>query len=177
NAAATDDAAEAEPDAEVSFLTRELNPLLPRARIATVLPTDEIITRVRDAINWDRNTSQKPPLVTDSIPAMSAYAPERHGDPYAGFEPRIVQENVTLLPKTTSQTTNAWNERTIVLKKGDSVSAILRQMGATPEEAKAITTAFGGRGKDTAPRDGFKLRVLPAPGSHASRLRPVRVII
>jgi murein DD-endopeptidase MepM/ murein hydrolase activator NlpD len=178
SAVAADDAADAEPDAEVSFLVRDLNTALPRAKIAAVLPTDEIIARVRDAINWDRNAGQRPPLVTDSIPSMSAYAPERHGDPYAGFEPRIVQENVTLLPKTTSQTTNAaWNERTIVLKKGDSVSAVLRDMGATPDEVKAITAAFGGRGKDTAPRDGYRLRVLPAPGTHASRLRPVRVII
>ncbi|MFL6800075.1 MAG: M23 family metallopeptidase [Xanthobacteraceae bacterium] len=171
-------AAGAEPDAEVSFFTRDLNTVLPRAKIAAMVPADEIVGRVRDLLTWERNSGQKP-LLTDAIPAMSAYAPERHADPYAGFEPRIVQENVTLLPKTTATTTggNAWNERTIPLKKGDSVSAVLREMGATPEEVKAITTAFGGRGKDTAPRDGYKLRVLPAPGSHASRLRPVRVII
>ena len=105
--------------------------------------------------------------------------PSATHDPYAGFEPRIVPENITLLPKTTAQTTggNAWNERTIVLKKGDSVSAILREMGATAEEMKAITAAFGGRGKDSSPRDGYKLRVLLAPGSDARRLQPVRVII
>src|SRR5437660_316843 len=82
---------------------------------------------------------RKPTLLTDAIP-LNAYAPERNGDPYAGFEPRIVPENVTLLPKSTAQTTggNAWNERTIPLKKGDSVAAILRDMGATPEEVKAI---------------------------------------
>ena len=110
---------------------------------------------------------------------LAAYAPERHGDPYAGFEPRIVPENVTLLPKTTAQVTggNAWNERTIALKKGDSVSAILREMGATADEMKAITAAFGGRGKDSSPRDGYKLRVLLAPASDGRRLRPVRVII
>ena len=38
-------------------------------------------------------------------------------------------------------------------------------MGATAEEVKAITAAFGGRGKDSSPRDGYKLRVLLAPGS------------
>ena len=118
--------------------------------------------------------------MTNAMPAtLTAYAPERHGDPYAGFEPRIVPENVTLLPKTTAQVTggNAFNERTIVLKKGDSVSAILREMGATAEEVKAITAAFGGRGKDSSPRDGYKLRVLLAPGNDVVRLRPVRVII
>jgi murein DD-endopeptidase MepM/ murein hydrolase activator NlpD len=175
-----DGAAGAEPDAEVSFFTRDLNSVLPRAKIAAVTSLDEVGARVREAANWDGSSGQRPVLIASAIaPTLSAYAPERHGDPYAGFEPRIVPENVTLLPKTTAQVTggNAWNERTIVLKKGDSVSTILREMGATPEEVKAITTAFGGRGKDSSPRDGYKLRVLLAPGSDVVRLRPVRVII
>jgi len=174
-------AAGAEPDAEVSFFTRDLNMVLPRAKIAAVASLDEVLNRVRDAANWDGNSGQKTAAVmTNAMPAtLTAYAPERHGDPYAGFEPRIVPENVTLLPKTTAQVTggNAFNERTIVLKKGDSVSAILREMGATADEVKAITAAFGGRGKDSSPRDGYKLRILLAPGSDVVRLRPVRVII
>ena len=170
-------AAGAEPDAEVSFFTRDLTTILPRAKIAAAAPLDEILARVREAANWDGGVGQKP-LVTDSIP-VSAYAPERQGDPYAGFQPRIVPENVTLLPKTTAQITggNAWNERTFVLKKGDLVSAILRDLGATPEEVKAITAAFGVRGRDSSPKDGYKLRVLLAPGTVAARLRPVRVVI
>jgi murein DD-endopeptidase MepM/ murein hydrolase activator NlpD len=175
-----EDAAGAEPDAEVSFVTRDLATALPRAKIAAVASLDEVLARVREVANWDGNTSQKAPLLASAVPPqLTAYAPDRHGDPYAGFEPRIVPENVTLLPKTTAQVTggNAWNERTIVLKKGDSVSAILRDMGTTAEDLKAITAAFGGRGKDSSPRDGYKLRVLLAPASDGSRLRPVRVII
>jgi murein DD-endopeptidase MepM/ murein hydrolase activator NlpD len=178
--ASADAASGAEPDAEVSFLTRDLNSALPRAKIAAVASLDDVLARVRDAANWDGAAGQKSVLVASAMPTtLAAYAPERHGDPYAGFEPRIVPENVTLLPKTTAQVTggNAWNERTIALKKGDSVSAILREMGATAEELKAITAAFGGRGKDSSPRDGYKLRVLLAPASDGSRLRPVRVII
>jgi murein DD-endopeptidase MepM/ murein hydrolase activator NlpD len=175
-----DDAAGAEPDAEVSFVTRDLATALPRAKIAAVASLDEVLARVREAANWDGNASQKPALLASAVPPqLTAYAPDRHGDPYAGFEPRIVPENVTLLPKTTAQVTggNAWNERTVALKKGDSVSAILRDMGTTAEDLKAITAAFGGRGKDSSPRDGYKLRVLLAPASDGSRLRPVRVII
>jgi murein DD-endopeptidase MepM/ murein hydrolase activator NlpD len=177
-AGSAEEPAGAEPDAEVSFLTRDLIGVLPRAKIAAVLPLDEILARVREAANWDGGTTQKPPLITDSIP-LTAYAPERRSDPYAGFEPRIVPENVTLLPKTTAQVTggNAWNERAIVLKKGDSVSAVLKDMGATADELKAITAAFGGRGRDSSPRDGYKLRVLLAPGRDSMRLRPVRVVI
>jgi murein DD-endopeptidase MepM/ murein hydrolase activator NlpD len=175
-----EDAAGAEPDAEVSFITRDLAAALPRAKIAAVASLEEVLARVREAANWDGSSAQRPPLLASAIPSvLTAYAPERHGDPYAGFEPRIVPENVTLLPKTKAQVTggNAWNERTVPLKKGDSVSAVLREMGATPDELKAITAAFGGRGKDSSPRDGYKLRVLLAPASDGSRLRPVRVII
>jgi len=174
------DAADAQPDAEVSFVTRDLNSALPRAKIAAVASVDEVLARVREAANWDGKLGQKLPLLASAVaPTLTAYAPERQADPYAGFEPRIVPENVSLLPKTTAQVTggNAWNERTIVLKKGDSVSAFLREMGATADEIKAITAAFGGRGKDSSPRDGYKLRVLLAPASDGIRLRPVRIVI
>ncbi len=166
----------AEPDAEVSFVTRELTTILPRVKIGAAAPLDEILARVREAASWD-GSSQKSPLINDSIP-LTAYAPER-ADPYGGFELRIVPENVTLLPKTTAQVTggNAWSERTFALKKGDSVSAILKELGATPDELKAITAAFGGRGRDNSPRDGYKLRVLLAPGRDIRRLQPVRVVI
>jgi murein DD-endopeptidase MepM/ murein hydrolase activator NlpD len=176
-AVAADDPAGTEPDAEVSFVTRDLTSVLPRAKLAAVQPLEDVLARVRETIEWDRGSGQKP-LLTQSLP-LNAYASfDRHADPYAGFEPRIVQENVTLLPKTTAEATggNAWNERTIPLKKGDSVTAVLRDLGATPEEAKAISAAFG-RGRDTSPRDGYKLRVLLAPSSDARRLQPVRVIV
>ena len=54
-------------------------------------------------------------------------------DPYAGFEARIVPENITLLPKTTTQATggNGVNEKLVVAKKGDSVVGILRDLGAS----------------------------------------------
>jgi murein DD-endopeptidase MepM/ murein hydrolase activator NlpD len=173
-AIAADDAAGAEPEAEVSFFTRDLNAALPRAKIAAVLSSDEVLARVRDAA-WG---SSAPPLITASIPAAPmAYAPERHGDIYAGFEPRIVPENVTLLPKTTrTGSGNAWNEHTIVLKKGDSVAAAIQGLGASASEVKAITAAFA-RGGDTTPRDGYKLRVLLAPGSRTRQLQVVRVVI
>src|SRR5258707_12292329 len=53
--AGAQDAARAEPDAEVSFLTRDLNTVLPRAKIAAVAPIDQVIARVREAANWDGN--------------------------------------------------------------------------------------------------------------------------
>ena len=66
-------------------------------------------------------------------PAPLAYAADGTPDPYAGFETRIVPENITLLPKTGSQATggNAWNERAVTVKKGESIATILKEIGAT----------------------------------------------
>src|SRR5438034_9682649 len=41
-----------EPDAEVSFVTKDLAPILPKAKLAAVVALDEILMRVRDASNW-----------------------------------------------------------------------------------------------------------------------------
>src|SRR4029078_29370 len=40
-----------EPDAEVSFVTKDLAPVLPKAKLAAVVALDEVLMRVRDAAN------------------------------------------------------------------------------------------------------------------------------
>mgnify|MGYP000887925207 CR=1 FL=1 len=80
-----------------------------------------------------------------------AYATEGvSSDPYAGFETRVVPENVTLLPKTKDQVTggNPNGERIHTVKKGDSIASILRDLGASPEEAKSIAYTLGAKGRD-----------------------------
>jgi len=176
---AVDDAPDAEIDAEVSFFTRDLASVLPRAKIAAVLPIDDVIARVRDATNWPGSTPLRTPVPDLKANVKMAYAAEGNPDPYAGLETRIVPENITLLPKTTAQTSggNAWNERTITLKKGDSVSTVLRDLGAKPEEIKAIAAALGPRGRDGGLKEGQKLRILLAPMGDAKRQQPIRVIV
>ena len=138
----------AEPDAEVSFVTKDLAPILPKAKVAAVVALDDVLMRVRDAANWRGAGGVRYTLAnatadaTGTAPDMKmAYANEGSvSDPYAGFETRVVPENVTLLPKTKEQITggNPSGERVHVVKKGDSVTSILRDQGATPDEAKAI---------------------------------------
>jgi murein DD-endopeptidase MepM/ murein hydrolase activator NlpD len=168
----------AEPDAEVSFVTRDLGPLLPRAKIAVALPLEEIMPRVREAANW---TGTRPGTASPGIDGSYklAYATEGAADPYAGFEARIVPENITLLPKTTKQTTggNSSNERVVPVKKGDTVTSILRELGATADEIKAIITALGARGREGALKEGHKLRVLLSPIPSGQRMQPIRVIV
>jgi murein DD-endopeptidase MepM/ murein hydrolase activator NlpD len=165
-----DDTPEAAPDAEVAFVTRDLAPVLARAKIATILPMEEVIARVRDAASFTGATPGRYEI--------SSYAAEQTADPYAGFEARIVPENITLLPKTASLTSGGGNssERTITVRKGENLASILRDAGATPEETRAIATALGAKGRDGAIKEGQRLRVLlsPTPGG---RMQPVRVIV
>jgi murein DD-endopeptidase MepM/ murein hydrolase activator NlpD len=179
----------AEPDAEVSFVTKDLAPVLPKAKLAAVVALDEILLRVRDASNWHGNSSgvryaALASAAADASGAQSdlkmAYATEgTAADPYAGFETRVVPENVTLLPKTKDQVTggNPTGERVHVVKKGDTVISVLREQGATPEEAKAIAATLGAHGRDGALKEGEKLRILMAPAGPGQRLQPYRVIV
>ena len=193
--AATDDpnnADAAEPDAEVSFVTKDLAAILPKAKVAAVIAFDEVLMRVRDAANWHGNggglryaalanaAADATGAQTDMKPL--AYAPEgSSSDPYAGFETRVVPENVTLLPKTKEQVTggNPSGERVHAVKKGDTVISILKDQGATQDEARAIAATFGARGRDGGLKDGEKLRILMAPSGPApgARLQPYRVIV
>ena len=180
----------AEPDAEVSFVTKDLGPILPKAKIAALVALDEVVMRVKDAANWRGNGSRVRYALANATADVGgvqsdlklAYATEgAPSDPYAGFETRVVPENVTLLPKTKDQITggNPTGERVHIVKKGDTVSSILREQGATPEEAKAIASTLGVRGRDGGLKEGEKLRILMAPSSTApgTRLQPYRVIV
>jgi murein DD-endopeptidase MepM/ murein hydrolase activator NlpD len=64
-----------------------------------------------------------------------------------------------------------------VVKKSDTVTSILRDQGATPEEAKSIATTLGARGRDGGLKEGEKLRILMAPAGPGQRLQPYRVIV
>ena len=150
-------------------------PILPKAKLAAVVALDEVLMRVRDASNWHGNSGgvRYAALANATADASGAqpdikmaYAAEgTAADPYAGFETRVVPENVTLLPKTKEQATggNPSGERVHVVKKGDTVTSILRDQGATPEEAKAIAATLGARGRDGGLKEGEKLRILMAP--------------
>jgi murein DD-endopeptidase MepM/ murein hydrolase activator NlpD len=187
-----DDTPAAEPDAEVSFVTCDflspgpkskvtpavcdLNSLLPKVKPTTQLALDEVITRVRDVAGAARTTTA---LLATADPATTAglklsYAAEGDTDPYVGFEARVVPENITLLPKTS--TTNEWSERAVVAKKGDTVGSILRELGATTDDIKAINAVFGSRAREGGLKEGQKLRVLAA-STGLGHTQPLRVVI
>jgi len=175
----SDDAPAAEPDAEVAFVMRDMAPILPKLKIALLTPSDEVMARVHEAAEWSEKAANHLPISASITGIKLAYAGDGNVDPYAGFEARIVPENITLLPKTTTQTTggNAINEKLIIAKKGDSVATILRDLGAAPADIAAIVRVLGPRGADGGIREGQKLRVLMAPVLGTQRLQPIRVIV
>jgi murein DD-endopeptidase MepM/ murein hydrolase activator NlpD len=177
--ARSDNPPTAQPDAEVSFVLRDLAPMLPKLKIALLTPKDEVLARVQETAEWSAKTASHLPAATNVTGIKLAYAGGTNADPYAGFEARVVPENITLLPKTTEETTggNPFNERVIVAKKGDTVASVLKELGATPEEIAAITNALGGYGRAGGISEGQTLRVLLSPVPDSKRLQPVRVIV
>ncbi len=189
----------AEPDAEVSFVTCDLMPaaksaralspavspavcdlksLLAKVKPATQLPIDDVLNQVRDvaaAIGAGKsllaNAAWTPSL-------KLGYAPEHDGDNYFDFTPRVVPENVTLLPKTTTQINGGgdWSERQVVVKKGETVGSILRELGAAPDEIKSIIGVIGPAALEGGIKEGEKLRVLMASAS-IGHMQPLRVIV
>ncbi len=176
----SEEAAGPQPDDEVSFVTRDLAAILPRVRITATVPIEDVISHVRDAANW--TGAPKPPrfLVASTQPnARLGYATEGAEDIYAGIGARGVPENITLLPKTATQTTGGTgaSERTVAAKKGDSIATILRDLGATPDEIKAIAATLGAKGRDGALKEGEKVRVLLSPAPGGGRVQPARVTL
>ncbi len=181
----------AEPDAEVTFVTCDfssagakskatsavcdLNSLLPKVKQSALLPIEEVIARVRDVAS---KTASSPLLANADSSATPGirlnYAAEGETDPYLGFAARVVPENITLLPKASSS--NDWSEHAVIVKKGETVGSILRELGGTPEEIKGILVALGAHAKDGAVKEGQKLRVLTASVG-LGHMKPLRLII
>ena len=171
-------APEPEPDAEVAFVMRDLAPMLAKLKIAVQAPKDEVMARVREAAEWSQKAASHLPAGTNITGIKLAYAAEAAPDPYAGFEARIVPENITLLPKTANKTTGGtdFNERTIAAKKGDTVASILKDLGAEPDKIAAIVSVLGSRGRGSI-KEGDKLRVLVSPTEGSTKPQPIRVIV
>jgi murein DD-endopeptidase MepM/ murein hydrolase activator NlpD len=176
---AANDGTAAEPEAEVAFVMHEMAPIMPKLKISLLTPNDEVMARVREAAEWSDKAANHLPVAANITGIKLAYAGDGTVDPYAGFEARIIPENITLLPKTTTQTTggNGANEKLIVAKKGESVVSILRDLNAAQPDIAAIARVLGPRSFDGGIKEGQKLRILMASASSSQRLQPIRVII
>ncbi len=181
----------AEPDAEVTFVTCDFSPAIAKAKVtaavcdlnslllkvkaSSLLPLDEVVARVRDTASKAASSPLLANADASATPGIRLnYAAEGDTDPYLGFAARVVPENITLLPKTNGN--NDWSEHLVIVKKGETVGSILRELGGAPEEIKGILAVLGARAKDGAVKEGQKLRVLTAAVG-LGRMKPLRAII
>ena len=97
NSTAAEDAPAAEPDAEVAFVMRDMAPIMPKLKIALLTPGDEVM---RARARGRRVERHRPPIICRCAAHITgiklAYAGDGTVDPYAGFEARIVPENITV---------------------------------------------------------------------------------
>jgi murein DD-endopeptidase MepM/ murein hydrolase activator NlpD len=181
----------AEPEAEVTFVTCDLAPaaktakvatgvcdlnsLLSKVKASTLLPLEQVMANVQDTVAR---------AATGSIPALNvgggniklSYAADNDPGAYFSFVPRVVPENVTLLPKTSQVPGADWSERVVPLKRGETIGSVLRELGAAPEEIKSIVSVIGPAAVDPIAKEGQKVRVLLAAAG-LGHMQPLRVIV
>jgi len=85
-----------------------------------------------------------------------------------------VPENITLRPKTNVGTD--WSEHVVLVKKGETVGSILRELGAIPDEIKNVLAVLGPRAREGGVKEGQKLRVLTAAAG-LGHMQPLRIVI
>ena len=170
----------AEPDAEVTFVTRELAASCSvRAKIAATLS----MTTSSHACVTPR-TGRRRPAVPLSIAGVQrrehghdVLRGRRRTDPYAGFEARIVPENITLLPKTATDDRRQHLERARRhrQKRRDHRHHPARDRRTAGRDQGDCCGARA-RGRDGGLKEGQRLRISFAP-STARAMQPVRVIV
>ena len=139
---AADDSPDAEIDAEVSFVTADLGGILPRARIAAVVSIDDVLARVREAANW--SGSSRPIAAGGARPtAQSATGLRRRRD--TGSLCRLRNPHRARKRHTAAEDHAADHRRNCLDRahghapQGESVTSVLRDLGAAPDDIKAIT--------------------------------------
>jgi murein DD-endopeptidase MepM/ murein hydrolase activator NlpD len=173
-----EDGPSTEPTGELSIVMRDLTQVPATARIASALRNEDVVYSVRLAI-----ASSEPelrPTFTAGIGASQgaalSYANESSGREIA-LTPNVA-ENMNSVPKTANETSggNTWTERTVVAKKGEGLTAILRELGAVPQATTALIAAFGSRGREGGIAEGHRIRVL-LETMPDGRTQPLRVSI
>ena len=171
-----EDGPQVEPTGELSIVMRDLMQLPATARVAAAIRNEDVLYSVRLAIASD--DAELRPTITAStglnLP-ISALAYAGDANSRTTIETPTIAENLSAIPKTASETTggNTWTERTVIAKKGEGLSAILKELGAVPQATTALIAAFGSRGRDGGVAEGHRIRILidTMPNGQAQPLR------
>ncbi len=161
-----EDAPQAEPTGEVTIVLRDLTQLPPSAKFAAELPMEDVLMKVREAAEFDAPTLDPRTPTLASFGGGLAYAPAGPADPNNGLS---APDNVSSITKTGADATggNEWSERAVVVRKGDTVVSILKNLGVPDVSAKAAAAAFAGGVANGKLDEGVRLKVLLDPSGNA----------
>jgi murein DD-endopeptidase MepM/ murein hydrolase activator NlpD len=113
------------------------------------------------------------PTTAGSTPNSAiSYAPAN--SPFSRLEVRMVEENVTIIPKLDAQQSNeAFEEKVANVTRGQTIEQVARAAGATPVQARAISGVL----KEKALQDGARIKFLFAQMEPGAPRQLVRMTI
>jgi murein DD-endopeptidase MepM/ murein hydrolase activator NlpD len=173
----TADAPDIEPTGELSIVMRDLAQLPANTRLAGTARLDDVLMRVRQHLETTANQTT-PALSLQGFTLGNALSYAADSNVRGILEPlQAIAENMMVVQKTTVETKggNDWTEKTIVAKKGDTLAAILKELGAQTEPSRLLIAAFN-RGRDGNLKEGLRIRVLMTPAATGG-VQPLRVSI
>ncbi len=171
-----------DPQAEVSLVTHDL--ALHNASFASgELSDQEVKAQVTETAAQPRRTV--PTIPPQMLLARTMQAPAVAANPaalgyaavssaFSRLDVRMVEENVTIVPKREpAAAQDATEERIVTAARGQTIEQAIRANGGTPQQARAISQAL----KDRPLNDGQRLRMLFAVMQPGAPRQLVRVSI
>jgi murein DD-endopeptidase MepM/ murein hydrolase activator NlpD len=166
-----------DPDAEVSLVSLDL--ASSNASFAGHTLSDmEVRAQVRETGAVPRR--QAPAIPPQMLLARTMQAPAIPGgavsfapvnSPFSRLEVRMIEENVTIVPKTEALAVQeALDEKVAIAVRGQTIEQIVRANGGTQAQGRAISAAL----KDKPLTDGQRIRFLfaaPEPGAPRQLVR------
>jgi murein DD-endopeptidase MepM/ murein hydrolase activator NlpD len=163
---ATPPTAADDPDAEVALTTTELQAFT-GSFIASELSEEEVKAQVRETAAIPRR--QVPAIPAQMLLARTMQTPLINGGPLA-YAPstspfsqivvRMVEENVSNVPKLDAARAEQLNdERVVTVTRGQTLEQVIRAQGGTQAQARAIVAAL----KQPNVVEGQRIRLLFAP--------------
>jgi murein DD-endopeptidase MepM/ murein hydrolase activator NlpD len=182
NNGASDDAPQAEPTGDLTIVMRDLAMLPPGTRTVGTVRSDDILMKLREAAENSETgskaiTALTRPGFSNQFGNHLAYAAEG-SIPFSLASIPAVAENMNTVAKTANEANggNNWTERTLIVKKGDTIESLLRSINAAPADMRGLLVSFGPRGRANGLREGQRVRILLAPNGDNQAV-PLRVSI
>lgn len=174
---AADSAAEpdiAPDDADVSFVTRDFASDEPERQSATLSieecraqVAEQARTQLADGAKsalplpgqWLLSRTSRASLDPQALAYAATGAPSVAA-PFSAIEVRMVPENVTVLPRSSSLQPTQMDEKLVVLRRGETLVDALLANGVAKPTIGAVAAAFGSKRVETAAHEGQRVKLL-----------------